>query len=300
MIAALRPPVPGVPAPSASDFTRMTGPWIIVATVIIPALIAGWTRRLPQHSGDGEPFGGARAASDHVYRALILPLAEIVNRLKWGAILVLAVILLYRVADSLWAPFAFPFYLDFLGYSNDEVAFASKLFGVWMTIGGVALGGFLLATWGRMPTLVVGGIVAALSNLLYADLALGGAAVDGFAHLFGLDRVGVDPRLMRLLIAICGENIAGGLAGTAFVAYISSITAREYSAVQYALLSSMTFLVGALGRAATGEAIDVHGYATTFYVTAALGGVAVLLVLAEWWRGAARGPVKAAEPVNRA
>jgi MFS transporter, PAT family, beta-lactamase induction signal transducer AmpG len=300
MIAALRPPVPGVPAPSASDFTRMTGPWIIVATVIIPALIAGWTRRLPQHSGDGEPFGGARAASDHVYRALILPLAEIVDRLKWGAILVLAVILLYRVADSLWAPFAFPFYLDFLGYSNDEVAFASKLFGVWMTIGGVALGGFLLATWGRMPTLVVGGIVAALSNLLYADLALGGAAVDGFAHLFGLDRVGVDPRLMRLLIAICGENIAGGLAGTAFVAYISSITAREYSAVQYALLSSMTFLVGALGRAATGEAIDVHGYATTFYVTAALGGVAVLLVLAEWWRGAARGPVKAAEPVNRA
>lgn len=300
MIAALQPPMPGTPAPSASDFTRMTGPWIIVATVIIPALVAGWTRRLPQHEGGSEPMGGARAATDHVYRALILPLAEIVDRLKWGAILVLAVILVYRIADSMWAPFAFPFYLDFLGYSNDEVAFASKLFGVWMTIGGVALGGFLLATWGRMPTLLVGGIVAALSNLLYADLALGGAVVDGFAQVTGLNQLGVDQRMMRLLIAICGENIAGGLAGTAFVAYISSITAREYSAVQYALLSSMTFLVGALGRAATGEAIDVYGYATIFYVTAGLGGVAVLLVLAEWWRGAPRGPVRAAEPVSRA
>lgn len=291
MVSALKPAVPGVPAPSASDFTRMTGPWIIVATVIIPALVAGWTRRLPQQPGGTEPMGGLRAAADHSYRALILPLAEIVDRLKWGAILVLAVILLYRIADSIWAPFAFPFYLDFLGYSNDEVAFASKLFGVWMTIGGVALGGFLLATWGRMPTLVAGGVVAALSNLLYADMAMGGAGIDAFARAVGLDSIGVDPRLMRLLVAICGENIAGGLAGTAFVAYISSITAREYSAVQYALLSSMTFLVGALGRAATGEAIDVYGYANVFFVTAGLGGIAVLLVLAEWWRSRARQEV---------
>ena len=296
MVSALQPPVPGVPGPSAGDFTRMQGPWIIIATVIIPALVAAWTRRLPQHAGDVEAMGGARAAADHCYRALILPLAEIVDRLKWGAILVLALILLYRIADSIWAPFAFPFYLDFLGYSNDEVAFASKLFGVWMTIAGVALGGYMLAAWGRMPTLVAGGAVAALSNLLYADLALGGPAIDGFMHLVALDRLGVEPRMMRLLVAICGENIAGGLAGTAFVAYISSITAREYSAVQYALLSSMTFLVGALGRAATGEAIDKVGYATVFYVTAALGGVAVLLVLAEWWRGAARGPRRAQEP----
>lgn len=296
MVSALRPAVPGVPAPSAGDFTRMTGPWIIVAAVIVPAIVAGWTRRLPQQPGGTEPIGGARAAADHCYRALILPLAEIVDRLKWGAILVLAVILLYRIADSIWAPFAFPFYLDFLGYSNDEVAFASKLFGVWMTIAGVALGGFLLAAWGRMPTLVAGGVVAALSNVLFADLALGGGGIDAFARLTGLASLGADARILRLLIAIGGENVAGGLAGTAFVAYISSITAREYSAVQYALLSSMTFLVGALGRAATGEAIDKVGYATVFYVTAGLGGVAVLLVLAEWWRGAARGPVKAEEP----
>jgi PAT family beta-lactamase induction signal transducer AmpG len=296
MVAALTPPAPGATAPSAGVFTQTWGPWIIVATVILPALIAGWTNRLPKAAANSEPAPGAlQAFANHSYRALILPLAEIVERLRWGAFLVLALILLYRIADSIWAPFAFPFYLGELQYSNDEVAFASKLFGVVMTIIGVALGGVMLAAWGRMPTLLAGGIVAAASNLLYADLATGGVWIDWFAHLLFLDRSGIEPRMLRLMIAISGENIAGGLAGTAFVAYISSITSRDYSAVQYALLSSMTFLVGALGRAATGEAIEIHGYATVFLITAGLGGVAVLLVLAEWWRGAPRAPSVTAE-----
>ncbi len=286
MVAALTPPAPGTTAPSAGAFTQTWGPWIIVATVILPAMVAGWTNRLPRAAGAEPGAGALQAFANHSYRALILPLAEIVQRLRWGALLVLAVILLYRIADSIWAPFAFPFYLGELRYSNDEVAFASKIFGVVMTIVGVALGGVMLAAWGRMPTLLVGGIVAAISNLLYADLALGGAGIDGFSHLLMLHQTGVEPRMLRLMVAISGENIAGGLAGTAFVAYISSITAREYSAVQYALLSSMTFLVGALGRAATGEAIEQFGYASIFFLTAGLGGVAVVLVLAEWWREA--------------
>ena len=293
MVAALTPPpppppgAPPVPGPSAGVFTQTWGPWIIVATVIIPAIVAGWTRRVPQRPG---AQAGGSGAADHCYRALILPLAEIVDRLRWGAMLVLALILLYRIADSIWAPFAFPFYLDFLGYSNDEVAFASKLFGVVMTIAGVALGGVLLAWLGRMPTLLVGGLVAAASNLLYADLAAGGGFLDGLAQLTLLDRTGVDPRMLRLMLAISGENIAGGLAGTAFVAYISSMVARDYSAVQFALLSSMTFLVGALGRAAIGEAIDVHGYYSIFLLTAGLGLVAVALVAVEWWRQGANPP----------
>lgn len=296
MVAALTPPAPGATAPSAGVFTQTWGPWIIVATVILPALISGWTNRLPKVPGAAEPTPSAlQAFANHSYRALILPLAEIVERLRWGAFLVLALILLYRIADSIWAPFAFPFYLGELQYTNDEVAFASKLFGVVMTIIGVALGGVMLAAWGRMPTLLAGGIVAAVSNLLYADLALGGAWIDGFARLLFLDHSGIEPRMLRLMIAISGENIAGGLAGTAFVAYISSITSRDYSAVQYALLSSMTFLVGALGRAATGEAIEIYGYASIFFLTAGLGGVAVVLVLAEWWRGAQRAPAVTAE-----
>ena len=294
MAAALAPVVPGVVKMTATEFTKIWGPWIIVATVIIPAIVSAWTSRVPQHV---EPVGikanGAQAAANHSYRALILPLAEIVSRLRWGAILVLALILLYRIADSIWAPFAFPFYLDFLHYTNDEVAIASKIVGVLMTTLGVVIGGIMLATIGRMPTLLAGGVVAAASNLLFADLAAGGAGIDAFMHLFMLDSVGVEPRMMRLLIGITGENIAGGLAGTAFIAYISSIVSREYSAVQYALLSSMTFLVGALGRASIGEAIEIYGYANVFLITAGLGMIAVVLVAIEW----ARGPREPADPV---
>lgn len=292
MASALQPAVPGVTKMSATDFTKYIGPWIIVATVIIPAIVSAWTNRLPQHVSEAHKVSGAQMAANHSYRALILPLAEIVSRLRWGAILVLALILLYRIADSIWAPFAFPFYLDFLHYTNDEVAIASKIVGVLMTTLGVVIGGVLLATIGRMPTLLLGGIVAAASNLLFADLAAGGAGIDGFMHLFMLDHVGVEPRMMRLLIGITGENIAGGLAGTAFIAYISSIVSREYSAVQYALLSSMTFLVGALGRASIGEAIERYGYANVFLITAGLGMIAVVLVAIEW----ARGPREATEP----
>ena len=299
MVVALSPVAPGATAPSAGDFTKLWGPWIVIATVVLPALVAGWANGHVR-TDQGGATGSARRAADHCYRALVLPLSEIVGRLRWGAVIVVALILAYRICDSIWAPFAFPFYLDYLGYTNDQVAFASKLFGVLMTTLGVAIGGLMFATLGRMPTMLAGAILAAASNLLYADLAQGGAGIDAFAHLFALDRLGADLRMVRLMIAISGENIAGGLAGAAFVAYISSIVARQYSAVQYALLSSLTFLVGALGRAAMGEAIGRVGYAPVFLFTAALGGIAIVLVLIEWWRGAPRAAVPHDVPVQTA
>jgi PAT family beta-lactamase induction signal transducer AmpG len=176
-------------------------------------------------------------------------LSELVRRLGWGVIIVLGLILSYRITDSIWGAFAFPFYLQELHYTGDEVAFASKIFGVLMTMAGIAIGGVMFVTIGRMPTLLIGAVVAAASNLLYADLAAGAPMIDSVLHMFGADG---DLRMPRLLVAISGENIAGGIAGAAFIAYLSSITSREYSAVQYALLSSLTFLVGSLGKAALG------------------------------------------------
>jgi PAT family beta-lactamase induction signal transducer AmpG len=217
-------------------------------------------------------------------------------------IIVLGLILSYRITDNIWGSFAFPFYLQELKYTGDEVAFASKIFGVFMTMAGIALGAALFATIGRMPTLLIGAIVAAASNLLYADLAAGAANIDAFARFFALDAFGQDLRMVRLLIAVSGENIAGGLAGAAFVAYLSSITSREFSAVQYALLSSLTFLVGSLGRAAIGESIDRIGYAPVFRFTALIGLIAVGFVAAEWVRQSlkerrqvADGPVPASD-----
>ena len=82
---------------------------------------------------------------------------------------------------------------------------------------------------------------------------------------------GSDERMVRLLLAISMENISTGIAGAAFVAYISGIVSRRFTAVQYALLSSLTFLIGSLGRGIAGEAFDTYGYATVFRWTAAAG-----------------------------
>ena len=287
--------------PKASEFTAEMGPWIIAATVALPALVATWFNWLQKQGTrvltEAEPARSAWArAADHSYAALILPLADLISRLRWGVIIVLGIILTYRLTDSIWGPFAFPFYLTEMKYTADEVAFASKVFGVFMTMAGIAIGGVLFVTLGRMPTLVLGAIVAALTNLLYVDLAAGGAGIDAFANLFGLNRLGVDPRMVRLMVAISGENIAGGLAGGAYVAYLSSIASKTYSAVQYALLSSLTLLVGSLGRGALGEMIETDGYVAVFYLTAALGGIAVVFCILEWIRAAHSSRREQAEP----
>ena len=86
------------------------------------------------------------------------------------------------------------------------------------------------------------------------------------------------------MLAIGGENIAGGLAGTALVAYLSSITSKGYSAVQYALLSSLTFLMGTLGRGALGQMIEAQGYYAVFIFVTWLGFIAVALCVVEWMR----------------
>jgi PAT family beta-lactamase induction signal transducer AmpG len=276
-------------APSAGDFTRTYGPWIVAATVVLPGIVAAvlnWMAARPDHvlGRDTDDGGASGRAMDHAYSALVLPLSELIRRMGWGVVIVLGLILSYRITDNIWGSFAFPFYLQELQYTGDEVAFASKVFGVFMTMAGIAIGGILFATMGRMPTLMAGAIVAAASNLLFADLAAGAPFIDAFARLLGLDAFEPSLRMTRLMIAISGENIAGGLAGAAYVAYLSSITSREFSAVQYALLSSLTFLIGSLGRAAVGEAIDEIGYAPVFLWTALIGLSAVLFVALEWMR----------------
>lgn len=284
--------------PDSVAFVSSQGPLIVIATVVVPALIAAWLVRMQQQgrkvlSAASQPGGSWDMVLDHGYRALILPLTDIVGRLRWAAVLVLALVLSYRITDTIWGTFAYPFYLGELGYSKDEVAIASKFFGVGALMLGVALGGVLFTYIGRMAVMTLGAFTAAITNLLYADLALGGAAMDATSRVMGftwlVEQLGGDARLARLMVAIGGENIAGGIAGAALVAYLSSITSKKYSAVQYALLSSLTFLVGTLGRGALGKMIETQGYYPVFILTTGIGFIAVALCLAEWLRIARLG-----------
>jgi PAT family beta-lactamase induction signal transducer AmpG len=155
-----------------------------------------------------------------------------------------------------------------------------------------------------MATLTFGAIIAALTNLLYADLAIGGARMQAVSDATGfswlVSYLGGDARLAKLMVTIAGENVAVGIAGAAFVAYLSSIVSKGYSAVQYALVSSLTLLVGTLGRGALGKMIEQRGYYEVFLLTTAIGFVAVALCLAEWWRQArqARSLPKPVSPVS--
>lgn len=279
--------------PDSTEFVKFNGPLIVIATVIIPAVIAAILggmsdRSTTRTAATDDRDSGFSRAIDYGYQALLMPLMELVGRLKWGVLIALGIILTYRLTDNIWAPFALPFYLNELGYTNDEVAIASKFFGVGMTMLGITLGAFLFAWIGRLPSLVLGAILAAVTNLLYADLSLGGSGIDAVGNKLGVyalfELFGADARLGRLMLAIAGENLANGIAGAAYVAFLSSITAKEHSAVQYALLSSLTFLIGSLGRGALGQYIETDGYAAMFYLAALIGVVAIIFCVAEWLR----------------
>jgi MFS transporter, PAT family, beta-lactamase induction signal transducer AmpG len=242
----------------------------------------------------------ARTVTNHLYSALVAPLAELSGRLRWGVLSVIGFILTYAICYNIWASFAYPFYLQELKYTKEEVAFASKIFGIFMTMTGIGLGGYLFARLGRFPTILMGAVLPPLGNFLYADLAEGGARIDAFSHLLRLDALALwlhsDERIVRLLLAISYENVVTGLALTAFVAYVSSIVSKQYGAIQYALLGSLVSLVGTLGRGWTGEAFDQYGYPTVFRWTAATAVISTAFVLIEWARVARNDRISRATP----
>ena len=298
MTTMLAPLAPGAVRPSAGDFTKAYGPWIVVATVLVPLIVAAsvnWLQRQKRHvlTAPDPQQSGVRTVMNHLYVALVAPLAELCGRLGWGVLVVIGLILTYTLTYNVWGSFAFPFYLDFLHYSKDEVAFASKVFGIVLTIVGISLGGYLFVRIGRLPTVMIGAVMPILGNFVYADLAEGGAHLDAVANTLGFNTLagalGYDARMVRLLLAISLENISTGIAGAAFVAYLSGIVSKRYTAVQYALLSSLTFLIGSLGRGIAGEAIDAIGYAAVFRYTAGIGLIAILFVALEWVRTARIG-----------
>lgn len=289
--------------PSARNFVRNQGPVIVGLTVLLPALLAAWLLYTFKVKATLIPADSKGSLFRALFRAIFDPLMELIQRMHWGVILVLLLALTYRFTDAVWGAFAYPFYLDdrfgALHHTMDDVAIASKFFGVLMTIAGAGLGAVIIAFIGRMPVLIMGALLAAVTNLLFADLSAGGAAMDAFLSFTYLDgpliafaewaaTISPDPvapdqgqRMARLMMAIAGENLAGGFASVAIVAYLTSVVNPRFAAVQYALLGSLTMLLGTLGRAWLGEMIEAEGYYTVFIITFWLGMVAVALSVIE-------------------
>ena len=164
------------------------------------------------------------------------PLEDFFKRYRSTGALILAMICVYRIADFVLNLMT-AFYVD-VGFSLDEIAGARKLFGVIMSMIGVGFGGWLVARFGLMRALVVGAIVQPLSNLAFSGLVFTG------------------PWLPGLYACIAIDNVSAGIAGTALIAYMSSLTSLGFTATQYALFSSLYALPGKILAAISGRIVE--------------------------------------------
>jgi PAT family beta-lactamase induction signal transducer AmpG len=172
----------------------------------------------------------------YLYSALGDPLRDFFSRYRGAGGLILALICLYRVPDFV-LNIMNPFYLD-LGYTLVEIAEVRKLFGVWMTMVGVFVGGLAVARYGLMRAMVIGAFAGPVSNLLFIWLAF------------------QEHSLWRLFLAIGLDNVAGGFAGTCLIAYMSSLTSAGFTATQYALFSSLYAIPGRLIASQSGRIVE--------------------------------------------
>jgi PAT family beta-lactamase induction signal transducer AmpG len=201
----------------------------------------------------------ARSAGQWLQQTLIQPFADFISRYRWQAFLILGLIAIYRISDVVMGSMANPFYVD-MGYTKDEVAAVTKVFGVIMTLVGAFLGGLLTMRLGVMRVLFLGGVLSAASNLLFAWLSTRGHDLNG------------------LVWVISADNLSSGIASAAFIAYLSSLTNVQYSATQYALFSSMMLLLPKWLAGFSGVYVDTFGY-EHFFIATSLIGIPVLILI---------------------
>ncbi len=196
--------------------------------------------------------------------SVIGPFSDFFSRHGFYALVILSLIALYRVSDITMGVMANPFYLE-MGFTKPEIADVTKIFGFFMTIAGSALGGVLVVKYGVRPILLVGAVMVASTNLLFSWMALS------------------DPAIWKLAVVVSADNLSGGLAVVAFIAYLSGLTSKAYTATQYALFSSLMTLPGKFVGGFSGVIVDFAGYPWFFALAAGFGVPAILLVCVIWF-----------------
>jgi len=218
--------------------------------------------------GENSNFAGQTKLRQWLLISVVCPFLEFFKRNGRFALVILLFISVFRLSDIIMGIMANPFYLD-MGYSKTEIATIAKFFGFFMTVLGSAICGVLVVKWGIYRSLLLGAVLVASTNVLFALLAAVG---------------GTD--LSWLALVISADNLSGGISSTAFIAYLSSLTSRSYTATQYALFSSLMTLPGKFISGFSGMVVDGFGY-SEFFTFAALAGIpAIVLVIVVMKRGA--------------
>ena len=236
------------------------GAWRTAYLVMAASMLVGTITVLFSPEPAARAIPPSRNLAEWLHGALVQPFADFITRYRWQAVLILSLIGLYRISDVVMGIMANPFYVD-MGYTKSEVAAVTKVFGVLMTLLGAFIGGAMAMRLGVMRVLMLGAVLSASSNLLFAWLGTRGHDLTG------------------LIFVISADNLSGGIASAAFIAYLSGLTNVQYSATQYALLSSMMLLAPKWIAGFSGKFVDAFGY-TDFFLTTSLLGVPVLLLVA--------------------
>jgi PAT family beta-lactamase induction signal transducer AmpG len=255
-----------------ADFAGWKAAYCSMAVLVSVGITASI---LAPHPPQSEPGADGRPRESFL-KLYAEPVADLLRRNGTMIVPILALVAIYRVPDFVSGVMANPLYID-LGFSKTAIATVTKIYGVWIGIAGVFAGGAAVLRLGLMPALLIGGISAAASHLTFAWLAYAGARLD----------------LLTLAIGI--ESFASGFAGTALIAFMSSLTSPAFAAAQYALLSSLYALPGKLVGGLSGVMVDHFGYPVFFVITSAIGIPGALLCLYVW-RGTDTGQAGGQEP----
>jgi len=218
-----------------------------------------------------EPDAATRAVPESFMDGLrinvVEPFIDIFSRLGRWMLPVFGLIILYRLSDFTMGVMTQPLYEE-LGYTKTQVGLVQGTFGPWPMIAGSFIGGLMSIRYGLMRTLFYGAIIMIVTNGAFAWLALQEGAVT-----------------WKLLVTIFADNLALGIVGTAFIAYMSSIASRQYAATQYALMSSAWSLFNKTAAGFSGLLYDAVGSFNFFLFTALLGLPAIALLFYIWRHG---------------
>ena len=210
---------------------------------------------------------------DVIQEYIFNPFISIVTRMgKWAPI-VLLLVAFYRISDFTMGVMAYPLYSD-LGFSKQAVGLISSGYGVWITIFGAMMGGLFVVRFGLMRSLLLGAFLTMITTAAYAWLS-----------------IQPDPIVRNLFVTIAADNIAGGFAATVFIAYLSSLVDKRYTATQYAFLSSLYSFFLKFAAGFSGVAVDKMGYENFFYLTAAycIPVIGLILLLMAFGSNASKG-----------
>ncbi len=192
--------------------------------------------------------------------AVVSPFAEFFARHGVFALVILLFIMVFRISDITLGVMANPFYID-MGYNELQIGAVTKTAGPFVTIAGALVGGVLVMRYGTMRMLMTGAILVVSTNLLFAWLATQQA------------------ELIWLIMVVGADNLAAGIATTTFVAYLSALTHKAYTATQYALFSSIMLLLAKFIAGFSGLVVDASSYPVFFIYAAALGLPSIGLIM---------------------